>query len=377
MATTTVVTSYGIALRPSGRSLIGLCPRHDDKRPSLYVYPDTHSWWCFACKEGGDNIQFVRFMDHVDFVAACRMLEGLSAVSRDPVSGAYPPQMQTGRSRPDHPRWEHLRLAEQIVMNTTCAVYRDALWREPRALDYVRARGIPDWVTRGYGLGYADGHSLGEALHTESELRTAAELGLLRQREASDSNRFREFLAGRIVIPEIRSGNCIWFIGRSIDQRSERVKYLAVGGERPVLGLEAAAGRREVFLCEGVFDWLTAISWKLAAFSPCGTHLPSDRLGFLARTEIVWGVLDGDEAGRAAAEGFAQQLGNRFRPIRLPDGLDLNDLGQEPEGERDFFRLVAQVRSESGAGLMSCPRLFGPFQDEGNSVHDRASIDRC
>ena len=87
-----------------------------------------------------------------------------------------------------------------------------------------------------------------------------------------------------------------------------------------MLGFERAVGRQEAFLCEGVFDYLTAVSWRLPAFSPCGTHLPAERLGFLARAERVYGVFDGDEAGRAAAARFGEHLGERWRPLRLPDG---------------------------------------------------------
>ncbi len=92
------------------------------------------------------------------------------------------------------------------------------------------------------------------------------------------------------------------------------------------------------------YPTLTAVTWKLPAFSPCGTHLPAERLGFLARAEVVYGVLDGDEAGRAAAERFGEQLGERWRPIRLPEGCDLNDLGRRPSGRAEFFGMLAAVR---------------------------------
>src|SRR3712207_6958913 len=36
---------------------------------------------------------------------------------------------------------------------------------------------------------------------------------------------------------------------------------------------------------EGIFDWLSAVSWGLPAFCACGTDLPTDRLGWLARSE--------------------------------------------------------------------------------------------
>ena len=333
-----VVVSYGIELQSSGRALIGRCPFHEDGgRPNLYVYPATQSWYCFRCAVGGDVIDFVARRENIGFTVACERLE----------SGQTHPASATPPSRRAHSgrRWDRLGLEEQVVMNTAAAIYHHCLWREKRALAYLQERGIPDWVVRVCALGYADGHSLEAFLRRRSGLRVAEELGLLRRPARGDGGHaLREFFAGRIVVPELRGSHCIWFIGRSINDAPDRPKYLALGGERPVLGYERAAGQREAFLCEGVFDYLTAVGWRLAACSPCGTHLPAERLGFLARAERVFGVFDGDEAGRAAAARFGERLGGRWRPLQLPDGCDLNDLGRRPGGRAEFLRLLAAAR---------------------------------
>src|SRR5438876_757241 len=47
-----------------------------------------------------------------------------------------------------------------------------------------------------------------------------------------------------------------------------------------------------------------------------------------------------------AADRFGAALGARWRPLELPPGLDLNDLGRRPDGRRQFFRLVAEARRE-------------------------------
>jgi DNA primase len=154
----------------------------------------------------------------------------------------------------------------------------------------------------------------------------------------------RERFAGRIVIPELRGGQPIWFLGRHPTGAGARVKYLGLPGEKPVLGFERAAGRREVYLVEGAFDWLTAVSWHLPAFSTCGTDFPADRLGWLARARVIFGVFDADRAGAEAAERFRTTLGNRWLPIALPEGEDLNDLGRRQGGRGLFFRLVADAR---------------------------------
>ena len=330
-----VMAAAGIELRSSGRALVGRCPFHvDGGRPNLYVYPNRSSFYCYRCGAGGDAISFLMRLNGITFTEACARLAGAPTATR------------TVRATPDAPRaerrWDRLGLEEQVVMNTAAAVYHRALWREPRAVAYLHERGIPDWAIRTCAIGYADGHSLDGYLRSRSGLRVAQDLGLLgRPDREDDGGPSREFLARRIVVPEIRGGQCIWMIGRAIEDDERRPKYLALGGERPILGFERAAGRRTAFLCEGVFDYLTAVSWQLAAFSPCGTHLPPARLGFLARAEVVYGVFDGDEAGQEAGTRVGEALGPRWRPVRLPDGCDLNDLGRRRGGRAVFQKLLA------------------------------------
>lgn len=338
-----VVARYGVEFRQAGDNLVGRCPFHaDGGRPNLRVYPATNSYYCFRCAAGGDVIDFVRRRENLGFVEACQRLAENALSPHTEQQKITPAPARRDR------RWDRLTLEEQVVMNTACAVYQHTLWHDPRALSYLRTRGIPDWVIRECAIGFADGHSLETYLRRRSGLRIAQELGLLhRTEQKEDRGLLREFLGGRIVVPELRGGQSIWFIGRTLDAAPGSPKYLALGGERPVLGFERAAGQREAFLCEGVFDYLTAVAWKLPAFSPCGTHLPTERLGFLARASAVYGVMDGDAAGRAASERFAEQIGRRFRPLQLPDGCDLNDMGQRPDGARAFFRLLSAARRQT------------------------------
>ena len=49
-----------VELHRKGARLTGLCPFHDDHRPSLSVDPDRGLYHCFVCKAGGDAIKFVQ-----------------------------------------------------------------------------------------------------------------------------------------------------------------------------------------------------------------------------------------------------------------------------------------------------------------------------
>jgi DNA primase len=268
---------------------------------------------CFGCKARDDVIDFVRLHEQLSTVGeACAWLTGTPAPSPTTTPRGAPPR-PTGRGER---RWDRLTLEQQLVLNAAGALYRDALWRNPRALAYLADCGLPDWTIRACGLGLADGRSLEAHLRKHGGLRIAEDLGLLRPPEPGEGGRMlRERFAGRIVIPELRGGQPIWFLGRHPTNREVRVKYLGLPGEKPILGFERAAGRREVYLVEGAFDWLTAVSWHLPAVSTCGTDFPLDRLGWLARARVIFGVMDGDRAGREAAESVRNCAGTAVATV--------------------------------------------------------------
>jgi DNA primase len=50
----------GVKLKPHGENLLGLCPFHDDREPSLVITPSKNLWHCLgACQAGGTVIDWV------------------------------------------------------------------------------------------------------------------------------------------------------------------------------------------------------------------------------------------------------------------------------------------------------------------------------
>jgi DNA primase len=236
----------------------------------------------------------------------------------------------------------------------------------------MRARAVREDVARSQRIGYADGRSLLARLRQAgaspaggpSLLEIAEAVGLIAARSLKPGQgpAYREFFNDRIVVPELRGGRAVWFIGRTVEDtpvpgqastpapgaRPRRAKYLSLAGERPVLGLEHVVGRRVAFLAEGPFDWLAALGWGLPAFSICGTHFPLERLPVLDGAVAIYGVFDPDGAGRQAAERFGALIGERWRAVRLPNGLDLAELAAlGPVGREMFDTLVGRARAEA------------------------------
>jgi len=366
-----VIASYGIALRrESAGTYRALCPFHQEHTPSFWVdargdAAEAH-YWCFGCGAHGDAITFVMEREGCSFREAC---ERLSTRGR-------PPLLESTQSAPPHStgrRWEELAAdsIEAQVLEGALLVYQEQLWHSRRARDYLRTRAVAEEVARGQRLGFADGHSLLRWLRHQATdpilLQVAVALGLVLSRPVGDSPEqvYREFFVDRLIVPELRGGRPIWCIGRAIDDPAPgslsgatavseatlpttrpRPKYLALRGEKPVLGLEHVLGRRAAYLMEGPFDWLAALGWELPAFAICGTHFPSERLGALQAATAIYGVFDPDRAGRSAAERFAPLFGSRWRPIRLPNNVDLAELATMGEAGREMFRsLVGRARA--------------------------------
>lgn len=330
-----VMGSRGVALRRSGRRLVGRCPFHDDTHPSLVVYPESASFYCFGCRTGGDVITFLRRLEGLSF---------LDAVAR--LDGNGPRQDAAGRRR-EHDDGRR-SLDDRMVLTAACGLYHEALLRQPQALAYLADRGVHRDVVQRCRLGFCDGAALRPYLERRRlGLRRATDLGLLWPRGG-------ETLAGRIVVPELRGGQCIWMLGRALNDTHEP-RYWGLPGPKPILGYERVQGQPWVIVTEGAFDYLTGVGWNLPICALLGTHVRAERLAFLARTQHVDIVFDRDPAGQEAAAALAVRLGARARVVTLPAGVkDLSDLGRLPDGQVRFARVVGHLDKDpaSDDGVM-------------------------
>ncbi len=316
-----VMVEHGVKLQRRGSRFVARCPFHEEQHPSLVVYPDTRSFYCFGCRASGDVIDFVRRAEQVDFKEAIRRLAGNDEAHRAPL-----------------PQPSRLTVDDQLILAAAANVYHETLLRNDRALQYLESRGVAAPVVRRCRLGFSDGHSLRPFLQRHRlSLRRAGQLGLLR-RDGSEP------LAGRVVVPELREGQCIWMVGRALDER--RLKYLGLSLPKPILGYERVRGQRRVFVTEGAFDYLTGVAWNLPICALLGTHVRAERLAFLQRAHQVVLVFDNDEPGRAAAIELATALGARAVVLSFPEGVkDLSELAQRPDGRQTFFELLRQLGS--------------------------------
>ena len=75
-----VISSY-VVLKRTGSTYKGLCPFHNEKTPSFTVYPNTNSFYCYGCQNGGDVVTFIRNAENLDYIEAVKYLADRSGMS--------------------------------------------------------------------------------------------------------------------------------------------------------------------------------------------------------------------------------------------------------------------------------------------------------
>ncbi len=69
-----------LSLAKKGREMVGMCPFHDDHRPSLYVNPAKQIFKCFACGAGGDVFKFLQMRENLTFPQAVERLANRAGI---------------------------------------------------------------------------------------------------------------------------------------------------------------------------------------------------------------------------------------------------------------------------------------------------------
>lgn len=84
------VVGEHVSLTKKGRELVGLCPFHEDHRPSMNVNPVKQIFKCFACGAGGDVLKFIQMREGLTFPQAIERLAERAGIPLKPVQHNVP-----------------------------------------------------------------------------------------------------------------------------------------------------------------------------------------------------------------------------------------------------------------------------------------------
>ena len=140
------VISEHVKLTRKGREMVGLCPFHDDHKPSMNVNPDKQIFKCFACSAGGDVIKFVQMREGLTFMRAVERLAeraGIKLTMPKRTAGEQPEADPTEIERVN--KWAVKYWRKNLLTQDV----------GDKCRDYIKSRQITEKTSEDFSLGFA------------------------------------------------------------------------------------------------------------------------------------------------------------------------------------------------------------------------------
>jgi DNA primase len=279
----------------TAQEFVGLCPLHQETRPSFYVNTRKNLFYCHGCGRGGDLIRFVELFLNLPF-----------------------------RQSVTHLRLEQSPASAAPLLEQTLAFYQLQLHRYSEGARYLEQRGLRHPTIEELGIGYASGGNLHRHLAALGySFDLLLETGLI-------NNRGHDSFCRRVIFPCRERGQIVNLYGRSIGAAFPH--RLLPRSKGCLFAWESVRHFSTVILVEGLFD--LAVLWQ-AGFRnvtcTLGTHLTPSQFDQLSdrpdRPVCIAFDQDENQAGQRAAHQLAQRLasaGISARVVQLPAGHDPN-----------------------------------------------------
>lgn len=336
-----VVGSY-LTLRPAGGAHKGLCPFHDDSRPSFDVDSRRQRYRCWSCGKHGDVISFVQDFEKISFREALELLAKRAGIDLGPLSPAHQGRAQLL----DTLRWAAKQYADYLLD----APNPDA----DAARAYIAKRNLRGDTVRRWGLGFApaNGHwLLQRAMDANIPLQLLEVVGLIAPRSSGDGyyDRFRDRIQFPIRDPR---GHVVGFGGRILPDSplADRAPKYYNSADSPLFnkseqlyGIDLARQPAEkagyLAIVEGYTDVLMAHQCGLPqVVATMGTALNAKHIQqmkrFVSRVVLVYDADEGGDKGVDRALELFVAHDMELAIATLPVGLDPCDLlvrdGDEP-----------------------------------------------
>ncbi|QBD80346.1 DNA primase [Ktedonosporobacter rubrisoli] len=354
-----------VALQKSGKSLKGLCPFHNERTPSFYVFAESQTWHCFGCNEGGDVFSFVQKQQGLEFREALLYLAEKAGVEVEEHGGPSPEEAREISAAKERLR----KLNEDALLWFHQMLLRAKEATEARA--YVQSRGISADTVIGFGLGYAPDHWDALTHYLQGQGYSQQELvsgGLARERNSQESEGREggvyDYFRNRLIFPirDIR-GRVIGFGGRALGDG--KPKYLnspqtLLFEKNSVLyaidmAKDAIKDAGQVVIVEGYVDAVIAHQYGTKQTVACiGSAITEKHIQQLKKmTRQVTLALDPDAAGSAATELGIQEALKTFDRTVVPVPLAAERTERQRSGQgkhkqqvRGIIRLEEQVDAE-------------------------------
>ena len=333
-----LISEY-VPLEPKGREWVGVCPFHDDHKPSMCVvtHHENAFYKCFSCGASGSCFDFVKNYLKMEFKESLIFL-----ADRAGIELSYSPsESDEGKS---------LRTKMKDAMEWAASEFKTALTSTPEgnlATDLLNARGFTTKSIEQFSLGVAPddwGFLADRVRENDDRVEICLESGLLNKKDTT--NRVYDAFRNRLMFPICNEfGATIAFGGRRLHEEDEP-KYInspeteLFHKSKTLYGYYQATktirDKKQAVVVEGYTDVIACHQAGMTnVVGTLGTAFTKEHTAMLARIcETAVLVFDGDDAGQRAADRAIEIFFNSSLDVLicvLPDGKDPADLAFETD----------------------------------------------
>ena len=312
------VVSSKVVLKKSGANYWGLCPFHNDKKPSFCVSPSKGIYKCFSCGAGGDALSFIIKTENREFKEVIAELADKFGIEMP----------KTFHSNPEA---KTLKDDMKKACKTAAKFYQEKLVTDEdasKAMRYLSSRDIDDTIIKSFSLGWAPNHyhDLYDSLKTTFSDEVLEKAGLIiKGNKGGWIDRFRN----RIIIPiRNENGDYVAFGARAVDE-GQNPKYLnssdslIYNKSKLLYGLynakEAIQQDDAVIIMEGYFDVISTQAHGIKnCVASCGTAFTSEHVKLLSRytkSRRIYLSFDTDSAGVKATNRGGEIIKETFKSL--------------------------------------------------------------
>ncbi len=325
------VISEHIVLKKKGKEFVGICPFHDDSKPSMTVSPAKQFYYCFSCGAGGNSIKFLMEFTRNNFTDVVLSLAKKNDINVINVDG---PQQEVYKKQLS--RREEIYKILRISKDWFKSQLNNSLGKE--AKHYLTSqRNLNTKNINDFELGYAP-NSWNDLFNYLSKvekfpLKLILSAGLVVSKENSDNvyDRFRN----RLIVPIFdMQGRVVAFGGRSLD--GQEPKYLnspeseVFEKGKMLFAFDKASSnirkRDKALVVEGYFDVISLHSKGITnSVASLGTALNKFQISQLCRCTDSKNIIinfDSDNAGKLATK----RVINEVETLSLHDQINLKIL---------------------------------------------------
>lgn len=338
------VVSRKVVLKKSGANYWGICPFHNDTKPSFCVSPQKGIYKCFSCGAGGDALTFIVKTENKDFKEVITELAEQFGIEMPKAFNA-------------NPEAKTLKDDMKKACKAAALFYQEKLKTDDeasKAIRYLSSRDINDEIIKTFSLGWAPNHyhDLYDNLKTKFSDEVLEKSGLiLKGNKGGWIDRFRN----RIIIPiQNENGEYVAFGARAVDE-GQNPKYLnssdslIYNKSKLLYGLfnakDAVQQEDAVIIMEGYFDVISTQAHGIKnCVASCGTAFTSEHVKLLSRytkSRRIYLSFDTDSAGIKATNKGGEIIKETFKSLGDIKQFDESHIGTNDEKYSCEIRVIS------------------------------------